>query len=242
MAVYYILLTLAFIIEMAVTPFFLKFQRPGMSWKSRTTKMICASMFVAMGLLCFKISENTTDFARFMIFGLIASWFGDLFLHFRKIYLVLIGGISFFSAHVLYTIAYIKAQKASFPDEKIFVWQEIVGVIAILLIFVLIAVKTKLQIKKIALCGVIPYAIMITTMTVKAVSFSVRYLTTGAESGLLLMLTLSLGAVLFVLSDGSIVFLMFDERFKKNIPLKNFNIWTYFIGQALLASSIMFFA
>ena len=83
---------------------------------------------------------------------------------------------------------------------------------------------------------------MITTMTVKAVSFSVRYLTTGAESGLLLMLTLSLGAVLFVLSDGSIVFLMFDERFKKNIPLKNFNIWTYFIGQALLASSIMFFA
>lgn len=242
MAVYYILLTLAFIIEMAVTPFFLKFQRPGMSWKSRTTKMICASMFVAMGLLCFKISENTTDFARFMVFGLIASWFGDLFLHFRKIYLVLIGGISFFSAHVLYTIAYIKAQKASFPDEKIFVWQEIVGVIAILLIFVLIAVKTKLQIKKIALCGVIPYAIMITTMTVKAVSFSVRYLTTGAESGLLLMLTLSLGAVLFVLSDGSIVFLMFDERFKKNIPLKNFNIWTYFIGQALLASSIMFFA
>ena len=209
MTAYYILLALAFIIEMAVTPFFLKFQRPGISWKSRTTKMICATMFVAMGFLCFKISENTTEFARFMLFGLIASWFGDLFLHFKKINLVLIGGISFFSAHV---------------------------------IFVLIAFKTKLQIKKIALCGVIPYAVMITTMTIKAISFSVRYFMTGAQSGLLLMLTLSLGAVLFVLSDGSIVFLMFDDRFRKNIPLKNFNIWTYFIGQALLASSILFFA
>lgn len=242
MTAYYILLALAFIIEMAVTPFFLKFQRPGMSWKSRTTKMICATMFVAMGFLCYKISANTTEFARFMLFGLIASWFGDLFLHFKKIYLVLIGGISFFSAHVLYTIAYIKAQKASFPYEKVFVWQETVGIAAVLLIFVLIAFRTKLQIKKIALCGVIPYAVMITTMTIKAISFSVRYFMTGAESGLLLMLTLSLGAVLFVLSDGSIVFLMFDDRYRKNIPLKNFNIWTYFIGQALLASSILFFA
>lgn len=242
MTIYYILLALAFIIETAVTPFFLRFQRPGMSWKSRTTKMICASMFVAMGFLCFKISANTTDFARFMLFGLIASWFGDLFLHFRKIYLVLIGGIAFFSAHVLYTIAYIKAQKAVFPGEKIFVWQELCGIIAVLAVFLVIAFKTKLQIKKIALCGVIPYAVMITAMTVKAVSFSVRYCLSGAPSGLPLMLALSLGAVLFVLSDGSIVFLMFDERFKKNIPLKNFNIWTYFIGQALLASSILFFA
>ena len=240
MTAYYILLALSFIIEMAVTPFFLKFQRPGMSWKSRTTKMICATMFVAMGFLCFKISENTTEFARFMLFGLIASWFGDLFLHFKKVYLVLIGGIAFFSAHVLYTTAYLKAQKDMFPEYPVFAWYEILCICAVLAVFVIIAVKTKLQIKKIALCGVIPYAVMITTMAVKACSLAVRCFISRGADALYLMLALIAGSVLFVLSDGSIVFLMFDDRYRKNIPLKNFNIWTYFIGQALLASSIMF--
>ena len=240
MTAYYILLALAFIIEMAVTPFFLKFQRPGMSWKSRTPKMICATMFVAMGFLCFKISENTTEFARFMLFGLIASWFGDLFLHFKKVYLVLIGGIAFFSANVHYTTAYLKAQKDMFPEYPVFAWYEILYICAVLAVFVIIAVKTKLQIKKIALCGVIPYAVMITTMAVKACSLAVRCFISRGADALYLMLALIAGSVLFVLSDGSIVFLMFDDRYRKNIPLKNFNIWTYFIGQALLASSIMF--
>lgn len=239
MTVYYILLVLAFIIEMAVTPFFLKFQRPGMSWKSRTTKMICATMFVSIGLLGIKISGNTTPFAMFMLYGLIASWFGDLFLHFKKIYLVLIGGISFFSAHVLYTTAYLKAQEDMFPEYPVFAWYEILCVCAVLAVFVIIAVKTKLQIKKIALCGVIPYAVMITTMAVKACSLAVRcFVSRGADASLF-MFALIAGSVLFVLSDGSIVFLMFDDRYRKNIPLKNFNIWTYFIGQALLAASIM---
>lgn len=239
MTLYIILFIAALVIEMAVTPIFLKFQRPGMSWKSRTTKMICATMFVCLGLLGMKISGNTSPFAMFMLYGLIASWFGDLLLHFKKIYLVLIGGIAFFSAHVLYTTAYLKAQKDMFPDYPVFAWYEIVCICAVLAIFVIIAVKTKLQIKKIALCGVIPYAVMITTMAVKACSLAIRcFISRGADAAYL-MVTLIAGSVLFVLSDGSIVFLMFDDRYRKNIPLKNFNIWTYFIGQALLASTIM---
>ena len=240
MTLYIILFIIAFAIEMAVTPLFLKYQRPGMSWKSRTTKMICATMFVSLGLLSIKISGNTTPFAMFMLYGLISSWFGDLFLHFKKVPVVLIGGIAFFSAHVLYTIAYLKAQKDMFPDYPVFAWYEILCVCAVLAIFVIIAVKTKLQIKKIALCGVIPYAVMITTMAVKACSLAVRCFVSRGADAALLMFTLIAGSVLFVLSDGSIVFLMFDDRYRKNIPLKNFNIWTYFIGQSLLAASIMF--
>lgn len=240
MTPYIILFIAALAIEMAVTPIFLKYQRPGMSWKSRTTKMICATMFVCLGLLSMKISGNTTQFAMFMLYGLIASWFGDLFLHFKKAPVVLIGGISFFSAHVLYTIAYVKAQKEHFPDYPVFAWYEIVCILAVLAVFVLIAVKTKLRIQKIALCGVIPYAIMITTMTVKAASLAIRACIASMPGSVMLLFTLMAGAILFVLSDGSIVYLMFDERYRKNIPLKNFNIWTYFIGQALLASTIMF--
>ena len=81
---------------------------------------------------------------------------------------------------------------------------------------------------------------MITTMAVKACSLAVRCFISRGADALYLMLALIAGSVLFVLSDGSIVFLMFDDRYRKNIPLKNFNIWTYFIGLALLASSIMF--
>ncbi|MBO5895884.1 MAG: hypothetical protein J6Q83_01170 [Clostridia bacterium] len=53
------------------------------------------------------------------------------------------------------------------------------------------------------------------------------------------MVVLVLGSLCFLLSDVVLGFIMFGG-FKKNYPIKIFNIVTYFAAQVLLASSILF--
>ena len=56
---------------------------------------------------------------------------------------------------------------------------------------------------------------------------------------IMICVTVALGAILFVLSDGSLGMILFAGK-KGNRPLKIFNIVTYFAAQILLASSIFF--
>ena len=49
----------------------------------------------------------------------------------------------------------------------------------------------------------------------------------------------ALAALLFLLSDATLAVLLFGGQ-AKNRPLKIFNILTYYSGQVLIGSSIMF--
>ena len=60
------------------------------------------------------------------------------------------------------------------------------------------------------------------------------------EHSVFCAVVLVVGAVLFVISDGTLVFCMFgSDNQKKNFPLKAVNLTTYFIAQMLLASTIL---
>ena len=87
--------------------------------------------------------------------------------------------------------------------------------------------------------GVIAYTAILITMFIKASALGITYYKTGAENGWIALIVLVLGSLCFTLSDATIGLLMFAGK-KKNKPLKVFNIVTYFAGQTLLASSILF--
>ncbi len=68
-----------FVLQCFTTPVFLKYQWPDRTVKSHIMKMVCASLFVAVGGLSMVISGNTSDFAITMMLGLILGFIGDYF-------------------------------------------------------------------------------------------------------------------------------------------------------------------
>ncbi len=230
----------ACVIETIFTPFFLHYQRPGICLKSFICKMICASMFLSVGILAYFYTGNTSEFAKFLLIGLTSSWFGDMFLHMKQGSKITFGiGMVFFAAaHMLYLIAYSKATNLYFPERNFFTIPEILITIVIIVVFYFIY-KGKGQINfasPIMLAFVI-YGFILVTMFVKAVSFGTQYIMAGhsVTGGL----CLASGGTLFFTSDMTLVLLMFNEKMKKNHRLKDYNIGSYFLGQTLLALSVL---
>ncbi len=238
----YISLTVAaVVIEAIFTPLFLHYQRPGICLKSFTCKMICASMFLAVGLLAYFYTGNTSEFAKFLLIGLASSWLGDMFLHLKQGCKVTFGiGLVFFAAaHVLYLIAYSKATALYFPDRKFFTIPEILfAVVTIIVLYYLFKGKGQINFLSPIMLVFAVYGFILVTMFVKAVSFGIQYIIAGnsAFGGL----CIAIGGTLFFTSDLTLVLLMFNEKWKKSHRLKDYNIGSYFLGQTLLALSVFF--
>lgn len=242
-AIFTVLIVAAVIIEAVTTPFFLKAQRPGANPKSLTLKMICATMFLLIGVLSYFYSGNTSEFAKFMVIGLASSWLGDFFLHLKKDGKINfgIGFVFFASAHILYLIAYSKATGLYFPERSFFTAAEIIAVIllVILMFFFYKKVGNINMLSPMMLVFVV-YGFILLAMFVKAVVFSAEYIAGDFANAVSGGLCLAFGGTLFCLSDLSMVLLMFNEKFKKNHRLKDFNIGSYFMAQTLLALTVLF--
>ena len=238
----YISLTVAaIIIEAIFTPLFLHFQRPGINKKSLTCKMICATMFMTVGILAYIYSGNNSEFAKFMLIGLGSSWFGDLFLHLKQGCKVTfgIGFVFFAAAHVLYLISYSKATAIYTPDRKFLTIPEILIAVVIIVIFYLILKGRDLinfASPIVAIFSV--YGLILTTMFIKAVVVGYHYISAG--NPVFGGVSLALGGTLFFTSDMTLVLLMSSEKWKKKHRLKDYNIGSYFVGQTLLALSVLF--
>lgn len=150
-----------------------------------------------------------------------------------------IGFASFFAGHIAYIKGYVTALNS-------FEGYNNINIIEVVVLLVLLAIamwvfkrfdlKFSMKLLKVA---IIIYTIILVTMFIKATSLGVNYMLSGGENGVAALLVLSLGSLFFLLSDATIGILMFGGQ-KKNRPLKIFNIVTYFAGQMLLASSILF--
>ncbi len=229
------------IIEIVFTPLFLKAQWPQACFKSLVYKMICSSAFVCIGVLSVFITGNKSTYAIMMLVGLALGWIGDYFLHAKSTSLYFgIGMVSFMLGHIAYIACYMRTIPVISPEYNMFNPVEII-IISVLLILAFVgAVKFKVEFSmKILKLGVAVYTAILITMFVKATALGIAYYKTGAENGLVALLVLAFGSLCFTLSDATIGLLMFAGK-KKNKPLKVFNIVTYFAGQVLLASSILF--
>ena len=74
----------------ALTYFYVDAQKDGPCKKSLGLKMIAATGYVAVGVLCIVISGDFSVFDKIMLTALICSWIGDLFLHMGKIFFFMI--------------------------------------------------------------------------------------------------------------------------------------------------------
>lgn len=220
-------------VVLALTPLYVLAQKDGACPKSLALKMICATGYIAVGLINFRDGGNS--FSAFMLCALAASWVGDLFLHLWKPkWFKAIGFLGFLSAHVFFIIAFYSGICAG-SHRAFFVPVEIAFIAVFDIFFVIFSKKTGMKLSPALAVPIIVYATVITTMMCKAFEFGITSFSSGAENGPAVMIFCILGSVCFVASDFTISMLMFNDRYKKNIPLKMFNMITYFIAELSLA-------
>lgn len=238
---FWILFAICVVIEIIFTPLFLKAQWPQACFKSLVYKMICSTAFVCIGVLSVFISGNKSTYAIMMLVGLAFGWIGDYFLHAKTTNTYFgIGFCSFLIGHIVYIATYIRTLPVVAPDYNMFNAVEIITLLLLLAGSLFAAKKFKVNFSsKLLKYGVVFYTIILSTMFLKATALGYEYYCTGAEDGIGALLVLFLGSLFFLLSDATIGLLMFSSQ-RKNKPLKVFNIVTYFAGQVLLASSILF--
>ncbi len=239
MTLYKIILTAAIALEIPFVPWFLKAAWPKKCYKSLVLKMICASLFVLAGFLCVAISGNRSDYAKFIIIGLIFGWFGDLFLHIisEKVVFFLLGMFSFLIGHIFYIQAYILEIKSITGVSSFINAYEAMAAVIILGAFIIYSIIKKMNYGAIIVPGLL-YASALTLMLVKATSLGILLIRIGAPYAALAFAILFIGALFFMLSDITLAYIHFSGK-EKNFKLKVFNIVTYFAAQVLLASSIL---
>ncbi len=229
------------LVEAVCTPWYLKALWPQKCRKSLILKMICSTMFVSIGVLSMFIADNFSSYAITMLVGLVLGWIGDYFLHAKpsNVYFVT-GFISFLIGHIFYIAAYVNALPTLFDGYKMLNIPElIIGAVVLIAAFIMMKVIKMKMSPKIVGVGIWLYFIILTFMFTKATALGYHQWQSGAEGGLLAFVVLTLGSFFFVLSDASLGVIMFAGQ-RKNYPLKIFNIVTYFCGQVMLASSILF--
>ena len=236
--VLWVLFALCCVLECVFTPLFLKAQWPQKTRKSLILKMTCSTLFVAVGVLSVFLAGNTTRYAVLMLVALCFGWAGDYFLHAKPTNAYFISGAAgFLVGHVLFIVAYLHALKGYGAERFLSVWH-VIGAVAVLGTAIAIAVKMRIKFTPAALkYGILVYAIILTFMFLKATELGCRAF--SASGNVLPLLVLSFGSLFFLLSDSSLGVILFCGQ-KENRPLKVFNIVTYFAGQILLASSILF--
>ncbi|MBR3767303.1 MAG: lysoplasmalogenase [Clostridia bacterium] len=226
----------------AITYPYVYAQKDGACPKSLLYKMIGATGYIAVGVLCVIMTGEFSEFDKAMIIALVFSWLGDLFLHlwFHKIFYVL-GFLSFLSSHICFIRAYIigiNSMTVYFPEKSFYSIGEIIAIVIFVILFIVCMIRSKMNLKGLMKLPIIIYGIVIMTMLCKASILGIEAV--KAEITPFILVCAILGAVCFVLSDFSISFLMFDKRHKKNFKLKLFNMYTYFAAEILLASLVYF--
>ena len=235
--VYKILFIVLFVAVNVLNVFFVNAQRNGPTKKSLALKMAAATGYMATCVLAMLIANNGSRFAKTVLLGLFLCWIGDLFLHLwqHKI-LPAIGFLGFLSAHFVFIFAFTMAIHAMAPDRDFFSVPEIAFVAAFCVGFLLFSWAIGTNLKGVIKIPILLYAAVITTMLCKAVIMALTYKNIMGAAGTFAAVCAILGAAFFVMSDFSIAILMFNEKYKKNYPLKMFNMVTYFLAVLLLSA------
>ena len=172
------------------------------------------TMLFIIALPLLEVREEYSTYAYLIITGLIFSLLGDLFLLYPEKYFNN-GLYSFLVAHILYAFAF--NQNVS---EYCF------GVAAVIVVFILVVVKylaPKL--------GAMKYPVILYILVISAMLFSgINY-----DRQLLTITFVSIGAILFTISDTVLAFNKFYKKFSFAEPII---LSTYFVAQLLFAMTI----
>ena len=242
-----ILLGICYIIFFIFVPLYDKAYWPEPTKKSLACKMIAATMFVAIGAIGMLMTDNTSQYAKTMLIGLILGWFGDLFMHIPhppgnpRMSVVYIGAGGFLIGHIFYVTAFFKSTVAITGNNKFFSVSEIIAFFVIFIVFALMldpVFKFKFA-NKFMQVALYIYSVFLIIMLIKACNFGITYYISNSENGLLGMLILLVGGILFFISDLTLGIRLLGGG-KGNKTIKTVSLYTYFLAQLLLSTSILF--
>lgn len=185
-------------------------------------------IFVALGFICSKYSSDA-DFAKLVLIGLILGAVGDILLNLRFVFekigqkIFLAGIAAFLAGHILYLCALIPWSTSLMICLPVGV--VLAGVILWQIFSHIEKVKPAFKIFGVVYIG----AVVLMT------SIAVGNLITAPSTTTALYAT---GAVLFTISDIVLIFNTFSSTQRFSLRITNLSL--YYVGQLLIACSLMF--
>ena len=230
----------AVVLECVFVPLFLKYSWPQKCIKSLKMKTVASALFITTGICAIAMAGKFTIYGKLILIGLVFGMIGDILLHLiTDKQIVFAGGLfAFLIGHIFYIIAYKKALDYYTPGARVFDYRAVVAIIIIVVSCVMYAIMTDMKFG-VATIPVIMYAVTISIMLVTAFQLGIRVFLEGFDHDVFILCTVSLGSLLFMLSDATLSILLFGGQ-EKNRPLKIFNILTYYAGQVLIGTSAMY--
>lgn len=223
------------VIGIAVTAVFLYLRVKEGGMKAMFTKAAASLCFIATALVAFALNRDNFEYAILIIFGLVFSMLGDIWLDMKYIYkdqsdmYTFAGFGSFMVAHTMYVPAVLMGYA-----EYVW-WHFIVDAITCSL-FVLNTISMEKR-------GKVNYGkfrkitIIYTVFVMATALLSINgFVASGFKS--VKYIVLIIGSVLFALSDIVLSYIYFGGRNNKTYVLINHAL--YYAGQFCIASSILF--
>ncbi len=209
--------------------------------------MCAATLFIAIAVLGIFISGNRSDYVTYMLIGLCLGWLGDLLMHIphgdREPYMgaVYTGAGGFLIGHIFYVCAFAVTTASLVKDYSFITVPEVIAFAVIYLVFALMlepVFKFRFtgRFMKIALYI---YSVFLVIMLVKSVGFGITYYIHGSENNLIAGAILVVGGILFFISDFTLGLRLLGGK-KGDKFIKTLSLYTYFLAQLLLSTSILF--
>ena len=191
-------------------------------------KVLTSFLFVLTGIASYKSNPKNKKYFEFMLLGLIFSMLGDIFLGIDSNggSIFYIGVLSFAVGHIMYIIGLSQFTKYKLIDFIVFL------LIAIPIILLVVLGDFEFDGMILVICI---YAAIISFMVSKAIALKRVY--RGNEKAITLTIT---GAVMFLISDISLLFLFFYVV--RYDIIQQVNWIFYYIGQGLLALSFVYYS
>ncbi len=224
------MLSLTFFIFMLISlGFLIYFNYHPHGYKMPIVKTITSLLFIAICVSSYKILYFNTQYFIFILFALITSLIGDVFLAFNtndddevsKMFVY--GLISFSIAHIFFSLAFATLTPVLIWHVLLFI---LISIISILFLNLIKGFDFKGAYKL-----VVTYSIIISFMVTRALS-----LTPLIHENFLSTILIIIGACLFFLSDLILCFIYFHK--KSPSYMTALNLLCYYVGQGLIALSL----
>ncbi len=216
------------VVGLALDVWFIKTELAGRMGKAVVLKGLASLMFVLLGLYC--CACHASGFGRLIVIGLVLGMVGDVLLNLRNLYeggvsmrVFAVGILAFLSGHFLYIAALIGR-----CPETVLMALIVTAVLSVAAIPPLIRRITAPS-KGLKIFGYV-YLVIVIAMFSFALSLLIKQ---GAGP---LELVFTVGALLFVVSDFIMIYYTFGKKLK---PLRATNLLSYYLGQLLIACSIL---
>ncbi len=193
-------------------------------------KTIASLFFLVVCISSYLYSKNSFSYFILLLIGLFFSFLGDIFLGIQsknKESLgkqFILGVVSFSLTHIFYIASFSYIHPFSIKDLFL-------SFIMLFLVITFLRSKNDFDFQGFFILSCM-YACIISLMFCKCIS---TCLFLGKSASSIILIT---GSSLFVISDIILSFIVFGKNHTKYLTI--FNLMTYYIGQILIASSVLF--